>query len=63
MITRFERLHALLTGEPVLTEAQRRASEAASRALAAEQRGDDRALGLARMQLRQAQHERLRRGE
>ena len=62
-MTRFRALHELLTGEPVLTDAQRRAVAAAERAAAAELRGDDRALGLARMQLQQAQHDRLERGE
>lgn len=62
-MTRWPKTYALLTGEPVLTDAQRRASGAAERAAAAELRGDDRALGLARMQLQQAQHDRLERGE
>lgn len=59
-MTRFARLYELLTGQPALTDAQRRAQDAKARADAAYSRGDDRALGRARMELQQAQHERLR---
>jgi len=62
-MTRWPRTWALLTGEPILTDAQRRAQDAKQRADAAYARGDDRALGRARMELAEAQNERLRRGE
>jgi hypothetical protein len=62
-VTRFKALHELLTGERVLTDAERRVGEAAARAEAAYQRGDDRDYGRAMMDLQAAQNDRLRRGE
>lgn len=63
MITRFAKLWELLTGEPAYTPAQRAAADAWNRARTAEERGDDRGLGRARMELVQAQCERLRLGQ
>jgi uncharacterized membrane protein (DUF106 family) len=62
-MTRFPKLYKLLTGQDPLSKAQQRARDAQQRMIQAEQRGDDRDYGRARMELTQAQHERLWRGE
>lgn len=62
-MTRWPNLYELLTGKPALTDVQRRVAEAKARAEAAYQRRDDRDFGRAMMDLRSAQHERLRTGQ
>jgi hypothetical protein len=62
-VTRWPNLWLLLTGEPPYTPAQRAYLDAKLRADAAEERGDDCALGRARMEMVQAQCERLRLGQ
>lgn len=60
MITRWPNLWQMLTGKPAYTDAQRTVLEVWNKAKAAEERGDDRGLGRARMELVQAQCERIR---
>lgn len=62
-VTRWPNLWLLLTGEIPYTPAQRQAGDAWTRAKAAEERGDDRSLGRARMELVEAQCQRLRLGQ
>jgi hypothetical protein len=62
-MTRMPNLWATLTGEPVLTPAQRDYESARKEAIRAELAGDDRALGRARMSMQAAQCERPRLGE
>lgn len=62
-MTRWPNTWAMLTGQPALTDAQRRAADAKTRADAAYERQDDRDFGRAMMDLRAAQNERLRLGQ
>lgn len=60
--TRWPRLWSLLTGQPILTEAQHAYEQARKDAIRAELANDDRALGQARMRMTAAQCQRLREG-
>ena len=59
-MTRWPKLWELLTGETYYTPAQRVVLEVWERVKAAEDRGDDRALGRARMELVRAKTDQLR---
>lgn len=60
MQTRFENLWSLLTGQPVITDAPTdERAQAYAELRKAEDRGDTRSIGHARMRLAQATHDQL----